>query len=216
MAARTVVTSTATRQLYGRDRELARVRELLTAAADGHGSVAVVVGESGVGKTALATEVTHLAKGLGMISVGRATPAAFAHPVLGLGTGAAGLADHNGRPSTDNTANAAPDVNAGDETFPAPVVFANPDAVATAVVRMAGRRPTVIVLDDLHRADKTTRDVLELLATFVTGMPLLILATWQDGGMDRPLREREFDRLLSRCEVTLLRLRGITGTRLPS
>ena len=28
--------------------------------------------------------------------------------------------------------------------------------------------------------------------------------------MDRPLREREFDRLLSRCEVTLLRLRGIT------
>ncbi|MFN8072769.1 MAG: BTAD domain-containing putative transcriptional regulator [Mycobacterium sp.] len=211
LAARTVVTSTATRQLYGRDRELARVRELLTAAADGHGSVAVVVGESGVGKTALATEVTHLAKGLGMISVwaghagGVRTPPSWAWAQV-----LRGLADHNGRPSTDNTANAAPDVNAGDETFPAPVVFANPDAVATAVVRMAGRRPTVIVLDDLHRADKTTRDVLELLATFVTGMPLLILATWQDGGMDRPLREREFDRLLSRCEVTLLRLRGIT------
>ena len=211
-AARAVATHPVTKPLYGRDRELTRVHEVLTAAADGHGGMAVVVGESGVGKTALATEVARLAQGLGMISVwaghagGVRTPPSWAWAQV-----LRGLDDHNGRPHPGRTAKAAPDVNAGDETISAPSIFASPEAMATAVVGMAGRRPTVIVLDDLHRADKTTRDVLELLETFVTGMPLLILATWQDGGMDRPLREREFDRLLSRCEVTLVRLRGITG-----
>lgn len=212
LTARTVVTHPAAKPLYGRDRELTRLREVLTAATDGHGGMAVVVGESGVGKTALATEVTRLAQGLGMISVwaghagGVRTP-----PLWAWAQVLRGLAGHNGSPNTNDAANAASAVNAGDETFLAPVVFANPEAMATAVVRMVGRRPAVIVLDDLQRADKATRDVLELLETFATGMPLLILATWQDGGMDRPLHEREFDRLLSRCEVTLVRLRGIAG-----
>ena len=212
LAVRTAPARQSARSLYGRDRELTRLREVVNAAAGGHGGLAVVAGESGVGKTALATEVARLARDRGMITVwaghvgGVRTPPSWAWTQV-----LRGLADHSERPRTHRTAETVPRVNAGGETSSAPFAFADLETMANAVVEMTGRRPTVIVLDDLHRADKTTREVLELLATLVTGMPLLILATWQDGGMNRPLREREFDRLLSRCEVTLVRLRGITG-----
>lgn len=185
------------RSLYGRTPELTRLHSVLTEAADGRGGIAVVTGDSGVGKTALATEVARLADDLGMLSVwvghagGVRTPPSWAWTQV-----LRALANHSGR------APLAPAVSP-------PAGFAYLEAMATAVVEMAGRRPTVIVLDDLHRADRTTREVLELLASFVTRIPLLVLTTWQDGGTNRPLHEREFDRLLSRCEVTLMRLRGL-------
>ncbi|MCV7082879.1 hypothetical protein [Mycolicibacterium insubricum] len=53
--------------------------------------------------------------------------------------------------------------------------------------------------------------MLELLTSFVARRPLLILATWQDGGLDLPLHEAEFDRLMGRCEIALSRLRGLNG-----
>ena len=183
------------KSLYGRTRELGRLRDTLTAAADGRGSVAVLTGDSGVGKTALAAEAADLAEDLGMTTVWaghsagvRTSPAwAWTQVLRGIAAGRPRVAVV---PVSDKT-------------------DAPPEVMANAVAEMVGRRPTLIVLDDLHRADRFTRDVLELLASSVQRMPLTVLATWQDGGVDRPVREREFDRLLSRCEVTSMRLRGI-------
>ncbi|MCV7082878.1 BTAD domain-containing putative transcriptional regulator [Mycolicibacterium insubricum] len=59
----------AARSLYGRTPELTRLRDALAAAADGCGGVAVVTGESGVGKTALAAETARCADDLGMAVV---------------------------------------------------------------------------------------------------------------------------------------------------
>lgn len=210
-AVRTASANQQVRPIYGRDRELIRLRRLLSAAADGRGGVAVVLGESGVGKTELAIEATHLAAELGMISVlaghagGVRTP-----PMWAWAQVLRGLRQHDGRAYPDTSVPAVPSIDSEPTASKAPAGFALIEGMATSVVEAVARRPTVIVLDDLHRADKNTRDVLELLATFVVGLPILILATWQEGGMNRPLREREFDRLVSRSEMSLVPIRGIS------
>ena len=187
--------------LFGRIPELTRLRDALTDAIDGRGGVAVLTGESGVGKTALATELADIADDLGVhaLWVGHAaglrTPPAWAWTQV-----LRGLAGRTGR-----LVNARPHAESADT----PEGFAFIEATVAVLAEMVGRRSTLVVLDDLHRADRTSRDVLELLAASVHRMPLLILATWQEGGIDRPVREREFDRLLSRCEVTSMRLVGI-------
>lgn len=197
------------RSLYGRRPELTRLHDALTAAVDGHGGVAVVTGDSGVGKTSLATEVARLADDLGMVSlwVGHAggvrPPPSWAWSQV-----LRGLSEHTGHMALAPLTPGAHPVSQPDN-FSSPTGFAYLETVAGAVAEMCGRQPTLIVLDDLHRADRTTHEVLELLASSVNRMPLLVLTTWQDAGRNLPLNEREFDRLLSRCEVTLIRLRGI-------
>ncbi len=199
------VSRPAARSLFGRIPELTRLHDALTDAADRRGGIAVVTGDSGVGKTALATEVARIADELGMVSAwvghpgGVRTPPGWAWSQV-LRT----LTKLNGNTSLNPTP-----LSIELENFSAGTDFAHLETMAGAVAAQCGHRPTLIVLDDLHRADRSTRDVLELLSSFVNRMPLLVLATWQDAGMNRPMHEREFDRLLSRCEVTLMRLRGL-------
>ncbi len=66
-----------------------------------------------------------------------------------------------------------------------------PHEVLSALMReVAGRSPTVIVLEDLHWADEATLDVLRLLGRRVTGVRALVLGTYRDDQLARlhPLR----------------------------
>ena len=203
--------------IFGRSRELQRLRAALTAASDGRGAVAVLTGDRGVGKTALATEVANLADDLGMTTVWaghsgetRRPPSwAWTHALRGL----AGQVGPQGK--EQGLLTVLPDwwrqaTELGTtEDVPPHTAFEIAQATATAVTELAMKWPAVIVLDDLHRADRLTRDVLELLAASVHRVPLLILATWQDGGSARPVRARAFDRLLSRSDISTMTLRGI-------
>ena len=63
---------------------------------------------------------------------------------------------------------------------------ARPHEVTGALVReLAGGRPTVLVLEDLHWADEATLDVLRLLARKVEAVPALVLASYRDDELDR-------------------------------
>jgi DNA-binding CsgD family transcriptional regulator/tetratricopeptide (TPR) repeat protein len=63
---------------------------------------------------------------------------------------------------------------------------ARPHEVTSALIReLAGGRPTVLVLEDLHWADEATLDVLRLLARKVEGVPALVLASYRDNELDR-------------------------------
>ena len=218
-AARAVSKARRLDGIFGRSRELHRLTEALTAASQGRGGVAVLTGDRGVGKTALATEVANLADDLGLATVwaghsgeARRPPSwAWTHALRGLAgqVGPQGSGKDRGlsavppewwRQATDRGTGAA----AGDHS-----AFEVAAAMAAAVTELATKWPAVIVLDDLHRSDRMTRDVLELLAASVHRVPLLILATWQDGGADRPVRARAFDRLLSRSDIATITLRGI-------
>jgi DNA-binding SARP family transcriptional activator len=203
--------------IFGRSRELQRLQAALTAASEGRGGVAVLTGDRGVGKTALATEVANLADDLGMATVWAGHSGEARRPPSWAWTHALrGLAGQVGHHAKDRALTTVPPewwrqatvsgAATGSETHSA---FEVAQATATAVTELAGKWPAVIVLDDLHRSDRMTRDVLELLAASVHRVPLLILATWQDGGADRPVRARAFDRLLSRSDIATMTLRGI-------
>jgi DNA-binding CsgD family transcriptional regulator len=63
---------------------------------------------------------------------------------------------------------------------------ARPHEVTAALVReLAGGRPTVLVVEDLHWADEATLDVLRLLARKVEAVPALVLASYRDDSLDR-------------------------------
>jgi DNA-binding CsgD family transcriptional regulator/tetratricopeptide (TPR) repeat protein len=63
---------------------------------------------------------------------------------------------------------------------------ARPHEVVAALVReLGGRRPAVVVVEDLHWADEATLDVLRLLARKVEAVPALVLASYRDDQLDR-------------------------------
>lgn len=188
--------------VYGRDRELHQLRDTLLTARRGHGHIAVLAGESGVGKTAIALEIAHLADHLGFQTAwvghaaGLCTPPAWEWSQVMRGLD--GESD-----SVDHTFGQA--VEEG---------FARTEAIANRVVELARKRPTFVVLDDLQRGDPATFDVLEIIASLVPRLPLLVLATWQDGSGERPLADQQsdFDRVVGRSDAAGIHLRGIART----
>jgi DNA-binding CsgD family transcriptional regulator/tetratricopeptide (TPR) repeat protein len=63
---------------------------------------------------------------------------------------------------------------------------ARPHEVTGALIReLAGGRPSILVLEDLHWADEATLDVLRLLARKVERVATLVLASYRDDELDR-------------------------------
>lgn len=208
--------------VVGRSVELTRLQGLLDRMARGHGSVAVIRGASGMGKTTLASAVIDDGTSRGMASAWsgqpdgvreppmwawvhiirrlaeRADPAALEQAYIVAPVIFQGLGSHDGAHTSHLTTEAL------ESRFEAPT------EIALVVALLIGRTPTIIVLDDLHRADKASRAVLDVLMSRLQQMPLLVLVTWRDGAADRPLRPRVFDRLLSRPDITVITLEPLT------
>src|SRR4051794_13247393 len=56
-----------------------------------------------------------------------------------------------------------------------------PHPVATALLHeLAGRRATLLVIEDLHWADESSLDVLRIVARRIASVPLLLLASYRD------------------------------------
>lgn len=174
--------------LVGRDDALAEINHLLGALGSG-GSVAVVSGPAGIGKTAVLAVAAQHAVALGAIVLqGRAweddVAPAFWPWIEALRelTAAIGLdrmkelasahLDHllpllpELSPPTDN--------DAGRNRSMAQ--FAIYEAVANVLLNAAQDRDIVIVLDDLHWADAASIEVLRLIAPRAVGARLLVLA----------------------------------------
>ena len=180
----------------GRLAALSRLRERLEAARAGRGSLTLVVGEPGIGKTRLCQEIAATAADAGCqvrigrcyegdgapaywpwIQILRESIAALPDEVLGaeLGAGASDLAalvpelaPRLGAPSQSS----GPE---GDQAR-----FRLFDAVTRHLVAAARRTPLVIVLDDLHWADASSLGLLRFLAAQVADVPLFLLVTYRD------------------------------------
>ena len=65
-----------------------------------------------------------------------------------------------------------------------------PYEIAAGLLRELARRPTVLVLEDLHWADEASLDVVRILTTRVETVPALVLATYRDDDVarDHPFR----------------------------
>ncbi|MDN5934016.1 MAG: AAA family ATPase [Pseudonocardia sp.] len=151
--------------LPGRDRELAALRAWLAAAVAGHGRLALVAGEAGIGKTRLAQELARSAPDV---------PAVWGHCV-----------DTDGAPPFWPWLQV---LRALGQSYAAPAHapespqdrFLAVDAVAAAVLARA--RPLLVVVDDLHWADESSLLVLRRLADHAPGASLLLVATLRDTG----------------------------------
>ena len=191
------VTST---QLVGRTAELAALEGALAAAGGGRPALAFVVGESGVGKSRLVAELEARAAagGVRVLSgdcvelgegelayaplVGALRPLVRdGDPVLDalpadsraeLATLLPGLGDASRRSG-----------GAGDQAR----VF---EALLAVLDGLAETAPVLLVIEDLHWADASTRAFLRFLASTLAAEPLLVVATYRPDELHRrhPLR----------------------------
>jgi DNA-binding CsgD family transcriptional regulator len=172
--------------VVGRDEELAALAEMFGRAAYGRGACVVVIGEAGAGKTRLVTEAATVARGRGQVVLaGRSTPTDRVSPLRPLGEALLdGLRDRR-LPDDPVLAPYLPALGplvphwAAGPAFPA--VPPAPVVLAEALLRVArwlsAGRGAVVMLEDMHWADRETLAVLEYLADHVTGFPVAVVLT---------------------------------------
>jgi len=193
------------RRFVGRTQELARLRELLVRATTSEPLVAVVGGEAGVGKTRLVEQLAATATQQGVrVLRGSCVPLGeegvpFAPVVQAL----RGLADQLDAAELEAVAGPArqelgrllPDLGwAGEATAgPASVAAGQGqlfERLLGVVQRLAGRAPLLWMVEDLHWADRSTRDLLAYLAASLRSGRVLLVVTFRSDELDRrhPLR----------------------------
>ncbi|HVL85001.1 MAG TPA: BREX system ATP-binding domain-containing protein [Pseudonocardia sp.] len=171
----------------GRDDELQTLAEAVDGAAGGAGSVHVLVGEAGVGKSRLATASAEAARSRGMrVLVGRAVPSTV--PVAYRPLAEAFLSALRGPDGTavlDDPGLTAFRSSLGwlvpEWHRPGHPATASPLLASEATLRLlaafARDRGCVLVLEDLHWADADTLAHLEYLADNLAAERALVVAT---------------------------------------
>jgi predicted ATPase len=210
----------------GRTRELEALSAAFDAAVSGRAATALVGGEAGVGKSRLVGELADQARAAGARvvaghcldleegglpygpfvdaarAIGRGDPPADVAAALGSLRAAFG--------STTGTTSARTGGRGDGETTTGATgalgrarVF---ELLVTLVERLCAQGPVVLVVEDVHWADRSTHDLLTLLSTGARGLPLMLVATYRS---DEVARRPELPVVLS--ELTR---RGATHVRL--
>jgi tetratricopeptide (TPR) repeat protein len=209
----------------GRQKETGELRAALEEALSGHGKLLMLVGEPGIGKTRTALELTTYA-GLRRCQVlwGRCYEGGGAPSYWPwvqtlrsyvrsrepdqlrreLGSGAAEIAEIVSEVRERLPDLKSPTVHDSQEE----ARFRLFDSITAFLKAASSSQPIVVVLDDLHWADKPSLLLLQFIARELTGARLLLLGTYRDVELSRqhPLaetlgdlnREHLFGRILLR------------------
>jgi predicted ATPase len=166
--------------MVGRAAEREQLSAYLTAACAGQGSLVMITGEAGIGKTALSAAACQQAAAAGAL-------------VLSGGCYDLGTTPPYG-PWVDVLRHYA----AGDTLPPLPSQFQPGNDMAgidsqAALFDLAGRfftsvataRPLVVRLEDLHWSDAASLDLLRYLSRTLAAHPILLLATYRDDEVTR-------------------------------
>ncbi|MGZ4613088.1 MAG: ATP-binding protein, partial [Kineosporiaceae bacterium] len=154
--------------LFGRHAELARLREVLAEARTGTGSVVLLAGEAGIGKSRLAGRVADEARDDGVRVVsGRTTEDDAAPPhwpwlqvLAQIGRDDLLLARAGADPQAER--------------------FARQVAVTSTLLDV----PTLVLLEDVHRADPASLQLLVHVAREVSRGPALLVLTFRPDPAD--------------------------------
>jgi len=182
----------------GRSHALADLDAALDAAEAKRGSLVLVTGDPGIGKTRLAGELAVRARARGALVLwgtcweGGGAPAYWPWSQV-----LKAWMRENGVDSLDQTGLRALDLapllpeHVGDVSAPPEpdeaerVRFRLFDALADALLRGAERQPILVVLDDLHWADASSLLALRFVAGELHGSRLLVVGTFRDLEADR-------------------------------
>jgi hypothetical protein len=184
----------------GHSHAMTRLRQALESTLAGHGRIALLVGEPGIGKTRTADELAGEARPRGaLVLVGRATegdgaPAFWPWVQMLRAAGAPPHGSSEGRELRELTRELEAGVQArsGGRALEAEQTrFRLFDAVGAALERTARRQPLLLVLDDLHWADEASLRLLGFVARSVADARILIVGTYRDVELRRghPLGE---------------------------
>jgi tetratricopeptide (TPR) repeat protein len=215
------------RVFVGREAELRQLQQAYDAAISGQGGLVMVVGEPGIGKTAICEQLaTYVSIRGGRWLVGHCyEEGSLSLPYLAfveamrtyvldrdpealrseLGSGAGEVA------RIVSEVRDKVDVELNDASDPEDDRWRLLTSITTFLRNAASVQPLVIVLEDLHWADRGTLDLLLHVARNLEGARLLIVGTYRDVEVDRshPLSATLAD--LRRINTFLrIPLRGLT------
>jgi DNA-binding CsgD family transcriptional regulator/tetratricopeptide (TPR) repeat protein len=182
-------------ELLERESALATLAEARDAAAQGRGSVVVVSGEPGIGKTALVTQFLAGLPPEGRALVGACDDLSIPRPlgaIRDLVGSVSGALEH------------------------ALVTAAAPHVVQSLLLEelAAVPRPTVLVVEDVHWADDATLDSLAVVARRIASLPALLVVTLRAGearrgsALDTVLAQALFVELEPLSEAAVAALAG--------
>ncbi len=179
----------------GREHELGELRTALDGALDGRGGLVLIAGEAGIGKTRLVQE-------LALYADQQDTRALWAHCWAGDGAPAfwpwtqliRAYAEGLGRSrlhvelggALDAVAPLVPELSdverdaRTDERGLEQARFALLDGVGTLFRRAAARRALLLIVEDLHWADRASLELLRFLAPRLSSSRQLLVATFRD------------------------------------
>jgi DNA-binding CsgD family transcriptional regulator/tetratricopeptide (TPR) repeat protein len=183
--------------LVARRSEMRSVRDALTRAGSGQAVGLLVSGDAGVGKSRLVAEALALARSEGYAAfTGRCLDTVEAAlPYLPFAEVTRQLAEHDPQLVADHVAlrrllpnqPAHADAPVDDRSLGQLQLF---DALYAALGRLAVEQPAVVVVEDLHWADQSSRDLLAFLLARLSGQRLLLVGTFRSDDLHRrhPLR----------------------------
>ena len=208
----------------GRQREMGELKACLEDALSGRGRMVTLVGEPGIGKTRTAQEMATYAGLRGaQVLWGRCYEEQGVPPYWPwvqairsyvrerdpeqlrseMGAGAADIAE-----VVSDVRERLPDLQPAPQLEPEQARFRLFDSIAAFLKTSSQRQPLVLMLDDLHWADKPSLMLLEFVARELSNSRLLLIGTYRDVELSRqhPLaetlgeltRERLFQRVLLR------------------
>lgn len=158
--------------LVGRDREIGALEEGLGALERGEGSLLVVSGEPGIGKTRLLEELSRRATERGArVAWGRMWEVGLTPAFFPWTQALAALA-------TDE--HAAPSLETLEERTGAGTRVARFGAVKAFLERQAARSPLALLFDDVHAADPSSLQLLEFVAPLLGAAPVLFALAARD------------------------------------
>lgn len=208
-----------TPQLVGRHAELALLRQRLEAIRHGHGSLILIKGEAGIGKTSLALALAHQARDQDtVVALGRCYEGTA--PAFGLWQEI--MTELVACQSLDQALLPPPFGEAPRVQTTLQLMQSMVNAVRSVVIAPDGS-PTafsglVLILDDVHWADRDSLDLLELLTRRLESVPLLVVITYRSENVhrrhplydllpalqrDRPVESAELSRLDREDTVTI-------------
>jgi tetratricopeptide (TPR) repeat protein len=193
-------------RFVGRTQELARLHQLLAHASTGQPLVAVVGGEAGVGKTRLVEQLAANAadEGVRVLRGGCVPLGEEGLPFAPVVEALRGLAGELDPAELETVAGSArqelsrllPDLAWGGEAGATAEVAAGAgqgrlfELLLGVVGRLAASMPLLWVVEDLHWADRSTRNLVAFLATYLRSGRVMVVGTFRSDELHRlhPLR----------------------------
>jgi predicted ATPase len=213
--------------LVGRKREMTGLHAALAQAASGHGSLFLISGQAGIGKTRLARELGALAQAEGMeVLVGQCSEHDEAIPYLPFVEILESLVERASGKDHLRTllgeegpelARLLPKIKRLLPDLPPALDLPPQEArrhlfncICDFIGRMSRDHATLLILEDLHWADDSSLWLLGHLARRLSGLQLMVVATYRDVELDiSPGLARTLEEFLRGRLATGIKLAGL-------